>query len=100
MNAVRGGLRSHYISLMRDRCVVNTSGIARRVEVRHVPTRVGLGHAVPFSAPELALSNRLSFEACGLPDTAGGGGAHPDSSRCHLSRRPPAYPPRLAQPRR
>jgi len=52
----------------------------------------GLGHALPFSAPELASSNRLSFEACGLPDTAGGGEGAPS--------RLPSYPSRRPQPRR
>ncbi len=101
MNAVRGGLRSHYISLMRDRCVVNTSGIARRVGVRHVPTRVALAMRCPSplqnwphrtacpSKPADCLIRREAVK-----------GSHPGSPRCHLSRRPPSYPPRRPQPRR
>ena|SRR5437870_2116206 len=37
MHAVRCDLRSHYISMMRDRCVVNMSGTARG------PCRLPLG---------------------------------------------------------
>src|SRR6266481_9129597 len=46
-----------------------------------------------LSAPELT-SSRVANAA------GGGGGSHPGSSRCHLSRRPPSYPPRRSQPSR
>src|SRR6267378_806855 len=78
---------------MRDRCVVNTSGLARRIESVTFRLEQALTMRCLLSAPELT-SSRVANAA------GGGGGSHPGSSRCHLSRRPPSYPPRRSQPSR